>query len=104
MPILQVRQVPEELYEELSRTAEADNCSISQETVTLLKEALGWKGDHRVRRKAVLAEISGMPKLKQEFARRDCCGGIPGIMWEPCGPLRGLVWVWGRGPRVAPES
>jgi hypothetical protein len=64
MPILQVRQVPEELYEELSRTAEASNRSISQETVTLLKEALGWKGDRRIRRKAVLAEISGMPKLK----------------------------------------
>jgi len=57
MPLLQVRDVPEDLYERLSRTAEADNRSISQETIVLLRKALNLKEERIVRRKKLFEEI-----------------------------------------------
>ncbi len=61
MPLLQVRDVPEDLYERLSSVAEQDNRSIAQETIVLLKRALNH-GETRIsRRKRVLAEILGNP-------------------------------------------
>ncbi len=57
MPLLQVRDVPEELYNTLARVAEADNRSIAQETVVLLKEALNYKESRSTRRKRILEEI-----------------------------------------------
>jgi plasmid stability protein len=57
MPLLQVRDIPEDLYEKLSRVAEADNRSIAQETIVLLKKALGYKEERIARRKRIFAEI-----------------------------------------------
>lgn len=57
MPLLQVRDIPEDLYNTLARVAEADNRSIAQETVVLLKKALNYKEGRVARRKRVLAEI-----------------------------------------------
>ena len=57
MPLLQVRDIPEDLYERLSRVAEADNRSIAQETIVLLKKALGYTEERAARRKRLLAEI-----------------------------------------------
>ena len=51
MPLLQVRDVPEDLYERLSRVAEQDNRSITQETIVLLREALNYKESRISRRK-----------------------------------------------------
>ena len=41
MPILHVRNVPDELYAELQRRAEAQRRSLSAEVITLLDWALG---------------------------------------------------------------
>jgi hypothetical protein len=57
MPLLQVRDIPEDLYERLSRVAEADNRSIAQETIVLLKKALDYKEERMAGRKRILAEI-----------------------------------------------
>lgn len=57
MPLLQVRDVPEDLYERLSRVAEQDNRSITQETIVLLREALNYKESRISRRKRILSEI-----------------------------------------------
>ena len=57
MPLLQVRDVPADLYEKLSRVAEAEHRSISQETIVLLKKALGFQQENISRRKQVLAQI-----------------------------------------------
>jgi len=57
MALLQVRDVPDELYEKLSRVAESEHRSISQETIVLLKKALGFQHERITRRKAVLARI-----------------------------------------------
>jgi hypothetical protein len=57
MPLLQVRDIPNDLYEKLSRVAEEENRSIPQETVVLLKKALGYSEERISRRKRILAEI-----------------------------------------------
>ena len=57
MPLLQVRDIPEDLYQKLSRVAEADNRSIAQETVVLLKKALDYTEERVARRRRILAEI-----------------------------------------------
>lgn len=57
MPLLQVRDVPEDLYERLSQIAEQDNRSITQETIILLKKALNYKESRISRRKRILSEI-----------------------------------------------
>ena len=58
MPLLQVRDIPNDLYDRLSRVAEEDNRSIPQETVVLLKKALGYSEERTARRKRILAEIN----------------------------------------------
>lgn len=57
MPLLQVRDMPEDLYEKLSQTAEQDNRSITQETIVLLKKALNYEESRISRRKRLLKEI-----------------------------------------------
>ena len=57
MAILQVRDVPDELYENLSAIAKLENRSISQETIFLLKNALQLKSERIARRKSILSEI-----------------------------------------------
>jgi hypothetical protein len=42
MPLLQVRDVPEDLYKTIAEIAEQDNRSIAQETIVLLKRALNY--------------------------------------------------------------
>ncbi len=58
MPLLQVRDVPKELYEKLSQVAEAENRSIAQQTLVLLKKALDFKEERLARRRRVLEEIT----------------------------------------------
>ena len=60
MPLLQVRDIPEDLYEELSRIAKMDNRSIAQETIVLLRSALNLKSERIKRRKAILKEARAL--------------------------------------------
>jgi plasmid stability protein len=60
MTLLQVRDMPEELYEHLANMARRDNRSIAQETIVLLRHALKSHGDRVTRRQQVLADISSM--------------------------------------------
>jgi len=66
MPLLQVRDVPVELYETLSRVAESENRSIAQETIVLLKKALNYQEERGARRKRVLDEIKSMKLANTE--------------------------------------
>ena len=63
MPLLQVRDFPEELYDSISRVARSENRSIPQQTIVLLKEALNITKERKVRREAVLADIDNL-KIK----------------------------------------
>ena len=60
MPLLHVRDIPQELYETISRVAQAENRSIAQQTVVLLKNALNITQERKSRRKAVLREIDNL--------------------------------------------
>jgi hypothetical protein len=60
MPLLQVRDVPVDLYETLTRVAESENRSIAQETIILLKKALNYQEERGARRRRVLQEIKAM--------------------------------------------
>ena len=57
MPLLQVRDFPAELYEAILQVATAENRSVPQQTIVLLKSALGFTQDRKIRRQAVLREI-----------------------------------------------
>jgi hypothetical protein len=57
MPLLQVRDIPVELYEEITRMAHIQHRSIAQQTIVLLKGALNITEERVIRRKAVLEEI-----------------------------------------------
>lgn len=61
MPLLQVRDMPEDLYKTLAEIAAQDNRSIAQETIYLLKKALNYKESRQSRRKRILAEILSNP-------------------------------------------
>lgn len=60
MPLLQVRNVPDELYEKLKVTAANDKRSITQETIVLLENALEEKSDNMTRRRFLLNKIDKM--------------------------------------------
>ena len=57
MSTLQVRDIPEDLYENLAKVAKMENRSIAQETIVLLRSALNLKEERQSRRKQVLKEI-----------------------------------------------
>jgi len=60
MPLLQVRDFPKELYDNISRVAQAENRSIPQQTIVLLKTALNITQERKTRRKTVLLEIDNL--------------------------------------------
>lgn len=60
MPLLQVRDFPQELYDTISRSARSENRSIPQQTIVLLKTALEITQERKARRKAVLQEIDNL--------------------------------------------
>jgi hypothetical protein len=66
MPLLQVRDFPQELYDTISRVAKTKNRSIPQQTIVLLKNALRIGDERMARRKAVLEEID---RLHMETAQ-----------------------------------
>lgn len=60
MPLLQVRDFPDDLYGSLSLAAKNDNRSIAQETIVLIKSALGQREGRIARRKAVLEKLQSL--------------------------------------------
>ena len=58
MPTLQVRDLPEDIYIKLNMLANEENRSIAQQTIVLLKESLGLHRNNKLRRKALLEQLS----------------------------------------------
>ena len=54
MPTLQVRDLPEDVYIQLSYLAEKEHRSLSQETIAVLKEGLVSKLGNKDRRRKLL--------------------------------------------------
>jgi hypothetical protein len=54
MPTLQVRELPEDVYNQLSYLAEKEHRSLAQQTVVLLKEGIRSKLKAKERRRLLL--------------------------------------------------
>lgn len=57
MPSLQVRELPEHIYQTLCRDAAEEHRSIAQQAVATLAKGLKLELDPRIRRKALLEAI-----------------------------------------------
>jgi plasmid stability protein len=57
MAILQIRDMPEDLYESLKLNAEKDHRSLAQQAIVLLGEALRGEGRNSTRRMEALKKI-----------------------------------------------
>jgi antitoxin FitA len=60
MPTLQVRDLPQEIYNKLSYLAEKEHRSLTQETIVLLKEGIEKRFDNQNRRKKLLESFTGL--------------------------------------------
>ncbi|RCW81647.1 hypothetical protein DER71_12312 [Halanaerobium sp. DL-01] len=66
MPSLQVRDLPEHLYQEIVQLAEADRRSITQETIVLLEKALNIEKENKKRRQKLLKKIQEETSQEQK--------------------------------------
>lgn len=60
IPSLQVRDLPEEIYHQISYLAAKDHRSLTQETIVLLKESIDSRMANIQRRKRVLESFTGL--------------------------------------------
>ena len=57
MPLLQVRDFPKDIYDEIAFEANRQNRTIAQQTIVLIKKGLGQEVSNRERRRRILKEI-----------------------------------------------
>ena len=57
MPLLQVRDFPADIYEEITFEARQQNRTIAQQTIVLIKKGLGEEISNKERRRRLLEEI-----------------------------------------------
>jgi antitoxin FitA len=57
MPTLQVRDLPNDLYEQLNYLSEKEHRSLTQEAIVLIKEGIEQEIGNKERRRKVLEEI-----------------------------------------------
>jgi plasmid stability protein len=60
MPLLQVRDCPEDIYHKLSITAHKQHRTIAQQTIEILEKSLGQEQPNIERRKALIEKIQAM--------------------------------------------
>jgi plasmid stability protein len=60
MPILQVRDLPADLYHTLSSLAKYEHRSLAQETIVVLRKGLEITTSYKERRQAALQRIKAM--------------------------------------------
>ena len=56
MPLLQVRDFPKDIYEEIKYEARRQNRTIAQQTIVLIKKGLGEEISNQERRRRLLDE------------------------------------------------
>jgi antitoxin FitA len=57
MPLLQVRDFPADIYEEISFEAKRENRTIAQQTIVLIKKGLGEEVSLKEKRRLLFEEI-----------------------------------------------
>jgi hypothetical protein len=60
MPQLQIKEIPVDLYENISKTAEAENRDLSQQVIILLQSALDLHRNRINKLKPVFNEIDSL--------------------------------------------
>ena len=60
MPTLQVRDLPEDVYAQLSYLAQKEHRSLTQETIVLLREGIEAKMGNKERRRKTLEQMSAL--------------------------------------------
>ena len=71
MPILQVRELPEVIYQRLVRQAKKEHRSLSQQAITELAKALDLSLSNKKRRKNILDEIHNWKNSKDLKMLKD---------------------------------
>lgn len=68
MPLLQVRDFPEDIYKKISISARRQNRTIAQQIIVLLEKSLGQQQSNIERRKQILEKIkmSNVPVAAQK--------------------------------------
>lgn len=61
MPLLQVRECPEDIYRKITLVAKNENRTIAQQVIVLLEKSLGQTESNMERRKQLLARIDHYP-------------------------------------------
>jgi hypothetical protein len=64
MPLLQVRDFPEDMYQALIKLAKAEHRTVPQQTVVLMSEALDMKLDAKARQRAAFETFD---RLRPQF-------------------------------------
>jgi uncharacterized protein YpuA (DUF1002 family) len=57
MPLLQVRDFPADIYEEITYEAKQQNRTIAQQTIVLIKKGLGEEISNQERRRRLMEKI-----------------------------------------------
>ena len=71
MPILQVRELPEVIYQKLVRQAKKEHRSLSQQAITELAKALDLSLSNKQRRKNILDKIDDWQKSQDLKSLKD---------------------------------
>ncbi|MFP3043856.1 hypothetical protein LQZ19_18745 [Treponema primitia] len=58
MPLLQVRDFPEDIYKKISIVAEKEHRTIAQQTIVLIKNSLGLEESNKERRKQLIRKCN----------------------------------------------
>ena len=69
MPLLQVRDFPEDIYKKISIAARRQNRTIAQQVIVLLENSLGQQQSNIERRKQVLEKVKlySVPEAAQKI-------------------------------------
>lgn len=70
MPLLQVRDCPEDIYKKITIAAKKQNRTIAQQVVVLLEKSLGQEEPNIERRKQLLKKIQSF-EISQEAKEID---------------------------------
>ena len=57
MPSIQVRDLPEQIYNKIKNNAQKDHRSLSQQAIVTLKKGLGIDENHKERRRILVDQI-----------------------------------------------
>jgi len=63
MALLQVRGFPDDVYNDLALVAKREHRSVAQQTVVLLKSALGEQNQRKLRRQEFLSKLMTEPPV-----------------------------------------